>query len=885
MNKFKKLAIASVSVVMAGTMALSFAACGGKPDSGDNGGGGNKGVVVGTDHYGVLKEDGVSLNYDVYKNRGNVTLNVAIGSKGTLTSTTFQGIGDEITLPDGVKYSNRSVKPAWVQMGKDLNITWDDKYMGDDTGNNLKQLYETIRNGETVYSKTDLFTTDLSEAVSYAATDRSMILNLADYLDRMPNFTKFLAENPIVYLSLLQEGMSTSDGSNQTIYIAPYFDGYDDIERYCLIRHDWAEKLLNSDTATGATAKYAEVCTIKTGGAKETQTYADAFMGSDNYTVDALTADGSNTQKITKDYAAVVTALGGNTPLATAYKAITNNKAYAGTSGNIVDVMNAALKENINASGEQLVNLFRAYIDVCYKNEKGESVYSATNRANLFTGYDACWDVDELVAMLRCVKTNASVLVGSGKTIDGITPRAGTNDRTPTMVSLACQLYGVRGGTSRLEYTYIDNNGDLKDARTEKVFYQAMEKMHALRSENLIADYKDMKAYQTASGLGIGDNKGKTEYFMAYDYSQSQTLAGLKVEDNGVSYTEAGTIPKGYYFAPVMTPVSTWDVDGNGSYSEDEYFRFTESWRSTKTSGLAVNGAVAKDEKKLDAALQFIDYLYSEDGQIVSTFGPMAENADGKGGFWYNEVQSNPKTKVDPKTGKNVPENYFTYKGVKYAGSDYKGAITPTITDKFYESFKGKRLDGVTNFTGDLADVKLNYNNYARYLIGSTLPIGVKNQSFENQLTSKMGQAGAKIVGTALDKGIIKGMSLDIDANNYWFTCVPTGLPVAEDFQRNVLNASNQLSFRYLTGEKRTDDSFFSIMNYIILYGTSGHYDMQSVVVDYTSIEDLLDKPLVTNGAKISKLAENRQIVYADGWTTAKAYWAYLEPILNGTAK
>ena len=29
MNKFKKLAVAAVSVAMAGTMALSFAACGG----------------------------------------------------------------------------------------------------------------------------------------------------------------------------------------------------------------------------------------------------------------------------------------------------------------------------------------------------------------------------------------------------------------------------------------------------------------------------------------------------------------------------------------------------------------------------------------------------------------------------------------------------------------------------------------------------------------------------------------------------------------------------------------------------------------------------------------------------------------------------------------
>ncbi len=879
MNKFKKLAMTAVAGVMAGTMALSFTACG--PDSGGGGGAGGAGGagLAGSDYYGVINKEDGSLNYSVYKNRGNVTLNIAIGYKDKITSTSFQDIGNVITLPDGNQYSNNMMKPAWVQMGEDLNITWNDTWQGAGTGDNLTYLTGTKENGVYKYETTDIFTTDLTDAVSFV-NSKTNILNLAKYLDRMPNFSKFLANNGVVYLSLLQDEMNTTTGDNQTIYIAPYFDGYNDIERYCIIRHDWAEKLLNGDTNTGATETFSSMCA--------TTTSAEAFMGTKDYTVDAMTANGSATQKITKNYTAVKTAIGtSGSALNTAYTAIAGG-AYNKDSGNIVDIMNEALKANANATGAQLVNLFRAYIDVAF-TVNGSPAYSANNRANLFTGHDASWDVDDLVAMLRCVKTNQSVLVESGKTIGGITPRDGTNSRTPDLVSLACQLYGVRGASSRLEYTYIDNAGNLHDARTDEAFYDAMAKMNGLRKENLVVDYKDRAGFQTSSGLGHlkGGDKGKKEYFFTYDYSQSQTLAGFAIEQPstaGALNGDLGDVPYDYYFAPIITPVSKWDVNDDKNISDNEYFRFTESWRSTKTSGLAVNGAVENDSKKLDAVLQFIDYLYSEDGQIVSTFGPMAENADSKGGFWYGEVQNNPETKeVD---GKTVPKNYFTYKGTKYQGYNYKGKITPKLTDKVYSSFQGKEVNGQKLSGTAVADARLNFTNYARYLIGSTLPLGVKDQSFENQLTSVMGQAGANTVGDALAAGVIKGMSLEIDPNNYWFTCVPTGLPVSSTHQ-DVLDSTVQGPFKFLTGEQRPggNSSFFSVMNYMILYGTKADYDYQSVAISYDSVKDLLGKKIGQSEFTVLQLATQRQNVYNAAWTQAKEYWAYLEPVLNGSSK
>ena len=849
MNKFKKLAIAAVSVAMAGTMALSVTACGGS-NSGTGGGGGGGGVSTEIkDHYGVLNEDG-SINYNTYKDRDKVTLTVSIGYDGKDNSISYLDLGQEITLPDGVKYSKteNNIKPTWVQLGKDLNVGWKDVYEGSSTANNLNSLRTN-----NLYSTTDIFTTDLDAAVK-GANGGASILNLAKYLDRMPNFHRFLRENPIVYLSLLQDGMNTTTGANQKILVAPYFDGYDDIERYCIIRHDWAEKLLNG-TTEGTSTTYASQC-------KEVK--VDAFMGSTDYTVDAMNANGVGTQKLTKKYSAALAAAKSDaTDLGKAYKAIAN-AVYSGTSGNIVDIMNAAVKATPNATGAQLLDLFRAYIDVAVVKADGTAAYSAANRANLFIGYDACWDVDDLVAILRCIKTNPGLLVAGSNKVGGIAPREGGNDRTPALVMLACQLYGIRGGASRNEYSYIANDGTLHDARTEVQFYEAMGKMYNLFQEGLLADYSALANFKTDCGIGIDNTKGN-EYFMVYDYSQTQTYYGF-YEENNLTGKE---IPDGYYFSPVITPVSKWDVDGNKSISADEYFRFTESWRSTKTGGLAVNGAVENNENKLAAALQFIDYLYSEDGQIVSTFGPMAD-AEGNGGFWHNEVAT--QAQIDA-------GEYFTYKGVKYAGVEYKENYTPKITDKLYQSFLGKEVNG-WQIKGSLSTVRLSFTGYARVLLGSTLPLGVKDQSFENQLTSKMGKAGADVVGKALKAKVIKGMSLDVDSNNWWFTCVPTGLPLM-DAVLETLTTSEQNLFQEMTGTTSASGSkksFMSIMNWMMLHGVSGSYNYQSVNVTYTSIENLMEQ-ILAGTQKVGQLASARQIGNNTGWTTAKNYWKYLSSI------
>ncbi len=837
MNKYKKLAIAAVSMVMAGTMAVSLAACGG--------GGGSEGpskhtprpaTYQGTidntkitkllthmteskadtretrlaegwktaqDYWTILKnsdiEDAGAYDYAACTSRANVELNIAIGHNDKRTSTHFASdFGKTITLPDGNTYTNSQAKPAWAQMGKDLNITWKDVYKGWSSSANLNNIVSN-QDGAT-YGGVDMFTTDLSVAVSKASSGTN-ILNLADHLDEMPHFKAFLESNPIVYLSLLQDGMDKTTGEGKTLYVAPYFDGYDDIERYCLMRQDMVAKLLNGNTASTSDIAFTDACAE--------DVYVSSYMGqTGKINIESLNEAGTAKITITKDYdAALAAAKDESTALGKAYKAITD-AVYAGTSGNIVDIMNEALKVTNGATGAQLLDLYRAYIDVAYKNGTS-AAYAADKRANLFNGYDAAWDADDLCALLRCAMTNSSMLVGEGKTLQGIAPRSGQNDRTPDMVSLAAQLFGARGATSRFEQTYIDSEGKLQDARNDAHYWEAMALLHNFKAEGLIADYTGYGDFSAAQGIN-----GDVETLMLYDYSQTQTSNAIAL-DADVSID----LPQGYKFGPVMTPVAKWDVDGDNNYGEaDEIFRFTESWRSTKTGGLALNGALTGD--KLTAALQFVDYLYSEDGQIVSTYGPMATNAQGAGGFWYNTQA----TAEQIAAGK-----YFTYKGVKYSGTDYKGKTTPTITTTLYNAFAGK--DGVTGGgSANLEGSARNFTNYARRLIGSTLPVGVKDQSFENQLTASMGREGANKVGQGLALGTVKGMSLEIDANNYWFTCVPSGLPISSDIQSSELDGTAQQHLKYITGtaKKSGDKNFYSIMNYIILNGLSGRYNQQS---------------------------------------------------------
>ena len=391
---------------------------------------------------------------------------------------------DSFTLADGNTYHSGDLKPTWVEVQKVLSVVFENHYQGNSAQNEFKYWKEKLGDIDMVSGTA----TQLSEAG--VAGD---LINLADYLNDMPNFKKYLDENPIVLLSI------TGDTSNGAIYFSPYFDGVNDIERMPLMRTDWVVKLLDGEGEFTAEASKNLATAV----------YTPYMPTSGKVEIDVVKLDGTGTEKVTKDY----------------------DKA-----GNIIKTMNDALAAG-TVTGVEAVNMLRDYIDKAYNG------YYGTTRSNLFVGQNAAWDADELVALLRCVVANPQTLNGTDS-VQGLFSREdGNNQRRVDMFRFAGTLFGVRGLESRQDYLYVGTDGKLHDARQEEDTYIALERMNAMVQEGLISQYF------------IDDDKtGKTQHmlkndigFMHYDYNQTQTVYNQTDLQEGEKYM-AVMVPVAHWF-------------------------------------------------------------------------------------------------------------------------------------------------------------------------------------------------------------------------------------------------------------------------------------------------------------------------------------------------
>lgn len=577
-------------------------------------------------------------------------LRMATGYNSAKTGLFFDAetAGDGITLADGNTYHTGELKPTWVEVQNKLNVVFENQYQGNSASKEFDFWKERLNEVDMV-SGTAIKLTENGEAGN--------MVNIAEYLDKMPNFKAYLDTNPIVRLSI------TGNTDTGAIYFSPYFDGVNDIERMPLMRTDWVEKLLNGE------GEFTADASNKTAA----PSYQPYMPTSGKVEVDVVKADGSGTEKVTKDYDAA---------------------------GNIVDKMNAAG----SMDGVAAVNMLRTYIDQAYNG------YYGVNRADLFVGQNAAWDADELVALLRCVVANPQTLNGTS-TVQGLFTREDNNNqRRVDMFRFTGTLFGVRGLESRQDYLYVGNDNKLHDARMEKETYEAMERMHAMVEEGLIS-----KAFIDGSEESSKTYLENDLGFMHYDYNQTQTILNATAlqADQGEKYMAA------------MVPVARWY---DGSSADGVYMRFTESWRSVKTDGWGISKAgVGDDQDKLNACLALIDYAYSEEGQILMSYGPDAFIKTGET-FLFN--------------GKEMP------------------VIADATRDELWDKANG------------------NYTNYARFYLGSTLSF-LKSQAFEYQCTHEVGQQGAGYISTAIGLGTIKHPELGM-ASNPWYTIVPTVLPTTK---------------------------------------------------------------------------------------------------------
>ncbi len=651
-------------------------------------------------------------------------LRMATGYNSKKTGIAFDAdtAGNGVELA-GVTYHSGDLKPTWVAVEKILGVEFEDKYQGNSAQKELQFWAERL-------NEVDFVSGNATSLNEYGI--KGSFVNIAEYLDLMPNFKAYLEANPIVRLSI------TGDTSTGAIYFSPYFDGVNDIERMPLMREDWLVKLLDGEGEF----------TAEKSGTLAAAVYTPYMPTSGSVTVDAVSSDGTKVISLTKNY----------------------DKA-----GNIVEKMNAALAKG-TVTGVEAVNMLRKYIDEAYDG------YYGTTRSNLFAGQDAAWDADELVALLRCVVANAYTLNGTDS-VQGLFSREDNNNqRKVDLFRFAGTLFGVRGLESRQDYLYFDSEGNLCDARQEEATYLALEKMNAMAKEGLISKSYIDNSKESSSTM-LENDLG----FMSYDYNQTQTLLNETKLSDGEKYM------------CVMVPVARWydGTDENGVY-----MRFTESWRSVKTDGWAISKAgVAGDDNKLYAALALIDYAFSEEGQIMMSYGPdefIKTNADG---------------------------SYVTF--------SFNGKEMPVIAD-ITEEYLWKYASG-------------NYTNFARQYLGSTLSFA-KSQAFEYQCTVEVGKEGAAHISNAIALGTIKHPELAV-CDNMWYTSIPTTLPNTK-VELDAINGFTELINQFSTSKGGTNILVNQITSGYTLDGASdAASSAEKVKTEWSGVQYLYYKQSAWNRA------------------------------------
>ncbi len=368
------------------------------------------------------------------------------------------------TAPDGTTYKKGDLLPTWQYMNDKLNLNIVDK---------------TPKSG----SKEDLLleqaaATQFEDANVFVGTPRMLsdygvqgyFVPLNEHWDKLPNFKAFLDENPTVAASLTQ-----ADGN---IYLTPYFDDIDQLERMFIMRIDWVQKLLDEDTDAYDTDRTID-------------TVYEPFYDYSNGKEIEMT-DGS-----------------------------TQNFEIA---DNIIDIQNNLDTKN----GATLVQSLKDYIDANYMNDKT----GYTKRSELFTSSNAVYDADELIALMRAVKANPVYLTGENKDLTIYFPRRVKDDDKARMLAT---IWGVRGIDSRNGLYYLDSDDNVVDARDTDEFLTALDNLHKLYQEGLVLEDFDQAKGQTTDFRSI--NFQTNDGFLAYDYAASTVaLHDLIPEDLQAQY-------------------------------------------------------------------------------------------------------------------------------------------------------------------------------------------------------------------------------------------------------------------------------------------------------------------------------------------------------------
>ena len=658
-------------------------------------------------------------------------------------------ISTSYTTVDGrTLVAGSTITPFWQDIATNNNITFKDGAISATTTQEsmksaitAKYVGNESRNIQLLQITTG---TDFNSAVN--AGD---FVNIKDYVDDgfMPNLKNWLDDHEV----LEQQLLLNKGNDNEGYYYTPYFDGLDQVECGFNMNSDIVRALLDDDPTH---ADY-------TSHDGELGNNVAAYVNGEYDT----NANIISTLKYTKPYIASI-----DQEVAVAKADGTADKFTVKiTEGNdIITKMNNLTTKN----GQTYVETLKAYIDDVYGAQIGTGKIWE-HRSDIFTGVNAVYNADELIALFRCVKANPGYLTGNASTVMiPFFPRTGEANRVISFLKLS-SIWGTRGFASEQTGFWINADGKLVDGYAQEYNLYCLDLLRELQEEGLFPTTE--RWFQDGSSV-TKDYRNTVlpqgAAFMCYDYNN------VSAYNNDKNPSLNSNNNKCYNMVGVLPPLAKWQFNttegklsskgtkivGASSDNKYSYTRFTEDDRSLKDGGWSIVAKNVTDEEVLKKCLEIMDYLYTPEGSVLECFG-------------YNDKA----TEAVKATGWVKGENGEYIQ--QDADGNYYVNLSNTFKDYQVTATQGTWHDFMTKYWGGCLGVGNIRSNYLESQLTGNRQI-LATQKYTNAMS-----AGAMFLAKTSGENFLK--------------CVDTTTSLSDTEQASVTdNASPLVNFWNVTDVK-----------------------------------------------------------------------------------
>ncbi|MDD3999661.1 MAG: hypothetical protein PHX62_02030, partial [Bacilli bacterium] len=412
------------------------------------------------------KDDEVTLD-DPTK---EVSLKVNFGTGNDARTMTYNK-ATPLTLIDNTVITAGNLKPMWQYIEEELNIKFSDVTVQDAKATDIIQTGAAAQfKDANIYGGNSI----MEDLIDYGTKGYFVDLGIAMEEGKMPNFKKYLEDNPSIASSI-----KAHDGN---IYAVPYIAEIGTYARAYHVRESWVTDLLDI-----ASPSFDTTTTIPVH-------YEGFFKGSNART-------GTNGGTVTPKTGITITKK---------------------TAENVIVLQNAAVGADGKLNGKEAADVLRKYI---------KDNYSYDDPSELYLGEKAAYDMDELIALFRVIKTNPTYLT-AGKA-NSVTPFfVRQTSYRDDLLHFSQYLSGstVFGSDSYASKWRFDGDGNLVYTYYEEEFYNSLDVFSQMYAEGLIhTDFHVSTDKTNYRNLFYGSDAATNPQFgfMTFDWIASTTADNL----------------------------------------------------------------------------------------------------------------------------------------------------------------------------------------------------------------------------------------------------------------------------------------------------------------------------------------------------------------------